>query len=326
MTQLTRRRLLLSAGALLLSATAWAQPPARVYRLAYLGLYPPQARNPYTDHLRLGLRELGYVEGRHYMLEHRHADGQLEKLPEAARGLVRENPDVIVTGVNAITRAAQQATRTIPIVMIVGTNVIGEGFVRSMSRPGGNITGLAWDAGLEVYSKRIEFLREILPDVSRVAVLWDQGQDAAAFRQVFQNDATAAGLNVIWLEMAEELEPLFARAVQERAGALITGGGTRMFRRRREVAALASKYRLPDMHYDSAFVEEGGLVSYAPSLQGLFKRSATHVDRILKGANPAELPVEQPTKFDLVINLKTAQALGLTVPRSLLLRADRLVE
>lgn len=321
-----RRRLLLSTGAFLLSAAAWAQPAGRVYRVVYLTLYRPQARNPYTDFLKLGLRELGYVEGRNLAFEHRHADGQVERLPEVARDIVRSAPDVVVTGVNAFTRTMQQATRTIPIVMVVGTGVIREGFVESLSRPGGNITGLTWDAGIEVYSKRIQFLKEILPNISRVAVLWDQGQDAAAFRQVFQNDATAAGLTVVWLEMAEDLAPLFATAVREGAQALVTGGGTRIFRRRQEVAGLAAKYRLPDMNYDSAFVEAGGLISYAPSLQGLFKRSAVYVDRILKGADPAELPVEQPTKFDLVINRGRAEALGITLPQSLLLRADRLIE
>jgi putative tryptophan/tyrosine transport system substrate-binding protein len=325
-TQLSRRRLLLSTGALFLPAALRAQPAGRVRRLAYLALYPPQARNAYTDHLRLGLRELGYVEGRHYVLEHRHADGQLDRLPEVARQVAREAPDVIVTGVNAFTRAAQQATKSIPIVMVVGTNVVDEGFVRSLSQPGGNVTGLTWDAGLEVYSKRVEFLKEILPNLTRVAVLWDEGQDAAAFRRVFQNDATDAGLTVIWLEMAEDLEPLLAQAVRDGAQALVTGGGTRIFRRRKEVAGLAAKHRLPDMHYDSAFVEEGGLISYAPSLQGLFKRSAVYVDRILKGADPAGLPVEQPTKFDLVINRSRANALGITMPQSLLLRADRFVE
>jgi putative ABC transport system substrate-binding protein len=323
------RRLLLSAGALLLPAAARAQPAARVYRVVYFTLYRPMARNRYTDILTLALRELGYVEGRNLAFEHRHADGQVGRLPEVARGIVRDSPDVIVTSVNVFTRVAQQATRTIPIVMVVGTDVIKEGFVASLARPGGNVTGLAWEAGFGVYSKRIEFLKEILPSLSRIALLWDQGQDAAAFREAFENDAAAAGLSVVRMDMEKEegdLEPLFVKAVREGAQALATGGGNRLFRQHKRVVELAAKHRLPDTHYDSVFVEAGGLMSYAPSLQGLFKHSATYVAKILKGAKPADLPVEQPTQFELVINLKTAQTLGLHIPQSLLLRADRLVQ
>jgi putative ABC transport system substrate-binding protein len=329
MTRLTRRRLLLSAGALLLPVAVRAQPAGRVYRVVYFMLYPPMARNRYTDILKLALRELGYVEGRNLVFDHRHADGHVGRLPEVAREIVRDNPDIIVTSVNVFTRVARQATRTIPIVMIVGTDVIKEGFVANLARPGGNVTGLAWEAGFGVYSKRIEFLKEILPGLSRVALLWDRDQDAAAFREAFESDAAAAGLSVVRLDMEKEqgdLEPLFVKAVREGAQALATGGGNRLFRQHKRVVELAAKYRLSDTHYDSVFVEAGGLMSYAPSLQGLFKRSATYVDRILKGANPADLPVEQPTQFDLVINLKTAQTLGLRIPQSLLLRADRLVQ
>lgn len=321
-----RRRLLLASCVLVLPATARPQPARRAHRLVYLTLYPAQARNPYTDHLKLGLRELGYVEGRDFTLEHRHADGQPAKLSQVARQIVREAPEVIVTGVNAFTRAARQATSTIPIVMVVGTDVVKEGFVASLAQPGGNITGLTWDAGLETYSKRVEYLKELMPTLARVAVIWDAGQDAAAYRAVLARDAVAAGWTVIWLEYQEDLEPVFAQAAQQGAQALFTGGGTRLFRQRSRVAELAAKYRLADSHYDSAFVEAGGLMSYAPSLQGLFRRSAVYVDKILKGARPAELPVEQPTQFELVINLRTARALGLEVPRSLLLRADRLIE
>lgn len=329
MRRFSRRRLLLCAAALVLPATARSQPAGRVYRVVYFTLYRPRTRNPYTDFLKLGLSELGYVEGRNLVFEYRHADGKVGKLPEIAREIVRSAPDVVVTGVNAFTRTMQQATRDIPIVMIVGTDVIAEGFVANLARPGGNITGLAWEAGVGIYTKRIEFLKEILPGLSRVALLWDQGQDAAAFRPVFETDAAAAGLSVVRLDMAKEeadLEPHFVRAVREGAQALATGGGTRLFRGHMRVVELAAKYRLPDTHYDSVFVEAGGLMSYAPSLQGLFRRSAFFVDRILKGANPAELPVEQPTQFDLVINLKTARNLGLRIPQSLLLRADRLVQ
>ena len=297
-------------------------------RVVYLSLAPsPQPPTPYFNSLSLGLREFGYVEGRNLVLEYRHADGQIARLPEVARSIVHESPDVIVTGVNAITRVVQQATRTIPVVMIIGTDVVKEGFVASLSRPGGNITGLSWDAGGELYSKRLEYLKDAIPNLARVAVIWDVGQDAASFRRVFDEHAVAAGWQVVWLDMVtEDLEPLFAQAVREGAQALITGGGTRLFRQRARVAALAAKYRLPDAHYEGAFVDAGGLMSYSPSLKAQFKRSATYVYKILNGANPAELPVERPTQFELVLNLKTAHALGLNLPQALLLRADRLVQ
>jgi len=325
----SRRRLLLFAGALLLPAAARGQPAGQVFRVVYFTLYPPRAAYKYTDILLDALRELGYVDGRNLAFDVRHADGQVERLPAVAREIVRDEPDVIVTSVNAFTRIARQATSAIPIVMIVGTDVIREGFVANLAHPGGNITGLAWEADPGVFTKRIEFLKEILPGLSRVALLWDQGQDAAAFRGVFERDASEAGLSVIRRDMVKEeadLEPHFAKAMREGAQALATGGGNRLFRQHKRVVELAAKYRLPDTHYDSLFVEAGGLMSYAPSLQGLFRRSAIYVDKILRGAKPGDLPVEQPTQFELVINLKTAKTLGITIPQSLLLRADRLVQ
>jgi putative ABC transport system substrate-binding protein len=326
MTRLTRRRLLLSAGALLLPAAARAQPAGRVYRLVYLATFPPQSGRRYTDFLKEALRERGFVEGRNLVFEHRHANGKTERLPEVARQVVREAPDVIVTAINSQTRAVQQATGSIPIVMVVGTDVIQEGLVASLARPGGNITGATWDAtGSEVTVKRIEFLKVLLPGLSRIAGLLDTGQDAIAGSEMLKEGAAAAGLEAIWLESQEDLEPLFATAARSGAQALLTGGGTRLFHWRRQVVELAAKYRLPDAHYDSAFVHAGGLMSYAPSLAGLFAKAGDFVARILRGADPAALPVEQPTKFELVINLGTARTLGLDIPQSLLLRADRLV-
>lgn len=326
MTRRDRRRLLLAAAALLLLPAARSQAAERVYRVVYLTLYPPRAQDAYTEHLKHALRDLGYIEGRNLTFERRHAGGQSELLPGLARDIVNSRPDVIVTGVNAFTRVAQQATRTIPIVMVVGTDVVKEGFVASLSRPGGNITGLTWDAGLGVFSKRVEYLAELMPKLARVAVLWDQGQDATAMRGALERFGETRGWSVLWLDFREDLELLLEEAARQGAQALITGGGTRLLRQREKIAELTTRYRLPSAHYDSAFVDAGGLMSYAPSLQGLFKRSAKYVDRILRGANPADLPVEQPTQFDLVINLKTAGTLGITVPQSLLLRADRLVQ
>jgi putative ABC transport system substrate-binding protein len=210
--------------------------------------------------------------------------------------------------------------------MVVGTDVIQEGLVASLASPGGNITGATWDAtDSEVAVKRVEFLKEVLPGLSRIAGLLDTGQDAIAGTELLKKGAAAAGLEAVWLEAREDLEPLFATAARSGAQALLTGGGTRLFNWRRQVVQLAAKYRLPDAHYDSAFVQVGGLMSYAPSLAGLFAKAGDFVARILRGADPAALPVEQPTKFELVINLGTARTLGLNIPPSLLLRADRLV-
>lgn len=326
MSPVSRRRLLVYAGALFLPGAGWAQTAPRVYRVVYLATFPPQQGRRYTDFLKEGLHERGLVEGRDYVLEHRHANRKTEQLPELAREIVRGKPDVIVTAINSQTRAAQQATRTIPIVMVVGTDVIAEGLVASFARPGGNITGMTWDAGADVTVKRIEFLREALPGLSRIAGLLDTGQDAIAASDQLRKGAADAGLETLWLEAQEDLEPLFAKAAKWGAQALLTGGGTRLFHWRRRVVELAAKYRLPDAHYDSAFVQAGGLMSYAPSLAGLFAGAADFVARILRGADPATLPVEQPTKFELVINLKTARTLGLEVPQSLLLRADRLIQ
>ena len=227
---------------------------------------------------------------------------------------------------NPGTNAAKRATQTIPIVMIVSTDVVKEGFVSSLARPGGNITGLTWDVGLEIVAKRFEFLKEALPKLSRVAVLWDAGQDAAGFESVIKEGAASVGVKLIWLNVAEDLEPAFAEARRAGAQAIFTGGGARLFRLRKEVVALAARYRLPDSHYSAEFAEAGGLMSYAPNVPDMYRRAATYVDKILRGAKPADLPVEQPTRIDLLVNRTTAKALGLSLPQSLLLRAERVIE
>ena len=272
------------------------------------------------------LRELGYVEGRNLVIDYRSAEGKPERLPELVRDLVRSKVEVIVTATNIVTRAAWQTTKVAPIVMTVGTDVVAEGFAASLARPGGNVTGVTWDVGVEVMAKRFEFLKEIMPNVSRIAVLFDPGQDAPGFKRAIEEGGKAIDATLIWPEVTDELEPAFEMAVRERAQALLTGGGARLYRLRNKVVELAIRHRLPDTHYDSAFVDAGGLMSYAPNLAALFKRAAVYVDKILKGAKPGDLPVEQPTRIDLVINLKTAKALGLKLPQSLLLRADRVIE
>jgi putative ABC transport system substrate-binding protein len=303
-----------------------AQQTGRVFRVVYLGVSPPGPNQHLYSAFLDGMRDLGYSEGRNLVFEFRHVDGKWERLPELAREVAASKPDVILTGINIQTREARKATRTIPIVMTVGTGVVEEGLVARLARPGGNITGVTWDVGLEVMPKRFDFLKEAVPGLSRVAVLWDQGQDTAGFKDAIAQGGKAAGVTLIWIDYTDDLEQMFKIAVREGAQAVFTGGGARFFRQRKAIAELATEYRLPDTHYSGEFVEAGGLMSYAPNLPNLFKRSATYVDKILRGANPAELPVERPIKLDLVINLKTAKALGLKIPQSLLIRADRVIE
>jgi len=305
---------------------ALAQQPGKLHRIGYLATNPRSAFAGLYDALVDSLRVLGHVEGKNLVIELRSAEGKPERLDALAAELVRANVDLILTAVNGQTHAAKRATRTIPIVMIVGTDVVAEGFVAGLARPGGNITGLTWDVGIEVMAKRFEFLKEAVPKASRIAVLWDPGQDAPAFKRAIEEGGKAVGATLIWPEVTDELEPAFESAVREGAQALFTGGGARLFGLRKRVVELAAKYRLPDTHYDSAFADAGGLMSYAPNLEGLFRRAAVYVDKILKGAKPGDLPVEQPTRIDLVINLKTAKALGITIPPVLLLRADRVIE
>lgn len=298
----------------------------KIRRIGYLAPSPRPAVSQIYDAFLAGLRDYGYVEGRNLAIEYRSAEGRPERLAGLARELVQVGVEVIVTYVNISTRAAAGVTRSVPIVMIVGTDVVGEGFVASLARPGGNITGLTWDVGNEVMTKRFELLKEALPDLTRIAVLWDPGQDAASFRRDIERQGAAVGATLIWPEVTDDLEPAFESAVRQGAQALFTAGGSRLYRMREKVVALAARHRLPDTHYDAAFVDAGGLMSYAPNLPLMFRRAAAYVDKILRGAKPAELPVERPTKIELVINLKTARMLGLTLPQSLLIRADRVIE
>lgn len=319
-----RREFLLAVSTLLAAPRIGrAQQAAKVYRLGYLSGGP--GTGLFKAHLA-ALAERGYVEGRNLEVLWRHGDSKVEQLPAAAEDIVRFGADVIVTSVNSTTHAALKATRTIPIVMVVGTDVVTEGFVTNLARPGGNVTGLTWDVGVEVFQKRFEFLKEVVPQISRVAALWDPGQDAARFRTEMEKGSVRIGAQLIVLELQSDLDALFARAAREGAQGLVTGGGAGMFYRRKEIAELAAKYRLVDIHYSSEFADAGGLMSYAPNLPSLFMRAAYFVDRILKGVKPADLPVEQPTKLEFVVNLKAAKSRGVALPQSILLRADRVIE
>jgi putative ABC transport system substrate-binding protein len=285
-------------------------------------------RQRWLEAFRQGLRELGYVEGQNIAIESRWTEGKDDRLPGLAADLVRSKVDVIVAETGAATRAAQQATRTIPIVMSTVNDPVGSGLVASLARPGGNVTGLTIMSP-DLVGKQLELLKEVVPKVSRVALLRhpDNPASAAQLREA-QAAAQALGVRLQTLEARspQEIDDAFAAMTRERAGALLIIPDTLFWSQRRQIVELAVKRRLPSMRIGESYAEAGGLMSYGPSYLDLERRAATFVDKILKGANPADLPVELPTKFELVINLKTAKAIGLTIPQPLLQRADQIID
>lgn len=316
------------AALLALGAAPWGGGAGAqaVRRIGYLKLGPLSGyETDYHEAFVQGLRESGYVVGGNLAIEYRSAEGSPERLAAAAGELVRAGVALIVTDINLETRAARQVAGNLPIVMVVGTDVVAEGFVASLASPGGNITGLTWDVGIELITKRFELLKEAVPKAKRIAVLWDPERSSPNLERMIQRGGEAVGASLVWTDAAQGLEAAFAQARRGGVQALFTGGA-RLFPQRRRVVELAALQRLPDAHYDSAFVEAGGLMSYAPNLFSMYRRAATYVRRILEGAKPADLPVEQPMKVELALNLKTARALGLTLPQSLLIRADRVIE
>jgi len=305
-----------------------AQPAAKVPRIGFLHPDPISARRHRLEAFRQGLRELGYVEGQTVALEVRFAEGKRERLPALAAELVGLKVDVIVTATVPGIRAAQHATKTIPIVMAVAADPVATGFVAGLARPGGNTTGLSMMAP-ELVGKRLELLTEAVPRVSQVAVLRNPTNPATALSlSETEVAARALGVRLQLLEVrtSEELAGAFGAATRDRAGALIVLPDPMFLTHRTRIADLAAKSRLPAIYYDRDYVEAGGLMSYGANIADMYRRAATYVDKILKGAKPADLPVEQPTKFELVINLKTAKALGLTVPQSILIRADHVIQ
>ena len=337
---MTSRRAFLTAS---IAATAspfvaGAQPPTKTWRIGYLGPVSPSAGAPLLESFRQGLRELGYAEGQNISIDYRWAEGRPDRFPALAVELTQLKVDVIVTYNNAGVAALQRATRTIPIVFASVGDPIGSGYAASLARPGGNITGLT---GLteEVSRKWIELLREAVPTVFRVAVLtvsrtlavnpdrrecsdqncrlWQQIEGAAkAVKAIPQLHAIAG---------PDEIEHAFANLIKDRAQGLIVLPHAVTNANRARIASLAAGHRLPGTYPDSEYVEAGGLMSYAPNYSDQHRRAATFVDKILKGAKPADLPIEQPTKFELVVNMKTAKALGLTIPQSILTRADTVI-
>ena len=325
-----RRRLLLASAALLAAPGAsFAQPQGRVWRVGFLALRRPVSlETDFFGAYPRGMRELGYVEGRNLAIEWRFADGKSELLPGLAAELVQAKPDAIVCAGTQAIGAAQKATRTIPIVMVGANDPVGTGFVKNLARPGGNVTGMSLILD-EVTPKQLEMLVGTLPRLSRVAILSNPAnQGATAIEAKVQAAARASRVEIlpVHARALQDIEGAFAKMAQARAGAVIVSSDALFTGRMRQLVELAAKNRLPLIGAFPQYAEAGSLMSYGPDLGGQFRRAATYVDRIFKGTAPGELPVEQPTRFELVINLKTAKALGLTIPQSILLRADRVIE
>jgi putative ABC transport system substrate-binding protein len=320
--------LLASATACPLAAHA-QQQAGKVPRIGYLGLTSPSDRPPLLDAFRQRLRELGWVEGQNIVIDYRFAEDRVDRLPDLAAELVRLKVDVIVSlGTQGVT-AAKNATETIPIVMIAVRDPVGIGLIASLARPGGNVTGVSGYAGLELVTKQLELLKETVPQIRRVAIL---SNPSNAYHQLAIREVNVAarplGVQLLLLEAQgpNEFDSAFAAMAKERAGALLVLSDGIFSSHSTRLADLAARSRLPAAYAVRESVEAGGLMSYGPSFLDLYRRSAVYVDKILKGAKPADLPVEQPTKFELVINLKTANALGLEVPATLLARADEVIE
>jgi putative ABC transport system substrate-binding protein len=302
-----------------------AQAASKVYRIAVLA----NENTPPWEVFRQGLRELGYVDGRNVTIDWRWSEGRIDRFPALALEVVALKPDIIVAAGTPAGRAAKEATSVIPIVFFGASFPDKTGLVQSLSRPGGNATGLS-SVAAELAGKKLQLLKEIAPKISRVAVLWNPA-NAPVEPLGFQEWLTAApavGVNILSVEIrsANDFAGAFAALAPSRVHALIAHGNPINFRDRKLIADFALKNQLPSIFEHQLFVEAGGLISYAPSVSDMSRRVVTYVDKILKGAKSADLPVEQPTKFELVINSKTATALGLTIPQSVLLRADQVIQ
>ena len=325
------RRAFLAAVASGLLAAPLAAKAQQVAQIARIGMLADATSPHLREAFLQGLRELGYVEGRNLVIEYRDAEGKSERLPALAAELVALKVDVIVAGNTAQTLAAKQATGTIPIVFSFALDPVRDGLVRSLARPGGNVTGLSFLAP-ELVGKRLELLTQAVPKVRRVAVLRHPGAQAERTEKDLRLEAEVAarglGIQVQFVEARgpDEFDRAFSEVTRARADALTVLGSAMLFSQRSRVVALAAKNRLPAVYGLREYVDAGGLMAYGPNGPALFRHAATYVDKILKGVKPADLPVEQPTKFEFVINLKTAKALGLTIPPSLLARADQVIE
>jgi putative ABC transport system substrate-binding protein len=304
-----------------------AQQPKKIPRIGWLGTASPSATPAYNEAFHRGLRELGYVEGQNVIIEYRYAEGGAERLPNLADELVQLKVDVIVTTGTPAAQALKNATKTIPIVTTNVTDPVGTGLVASFAHPGGNVTGLS-NLSSDLGGKQLELLKEAIPKVSRVAVLWNSANAGNALWLEKMKPAAAElriTLQSLGLRGPDDFEPAFSAIKRERAGAfsVLRNGLFNDYRRR--ISDFAAKSSLPALYSDRVFVEVGGLMSYGAYAPDLYYRAATYVDKILRGANPADLPVEQPRKFEFIINLKAAKQIGLTIPPNVLARADRVI-
>ncbi len=313
----------------MLPLRSFAQQQGKVWRVGFLAVRRPVSLDSDVfGALPQGMRELGYVEGKNLVIEWRFADRKIERLPGLATELVQLNVDVIVTAGTPATSAAQKATATIPIVMGTASDPVGSGFIKSLARPGGNITGLTYIPG-EVSPKQLEMLLTMVPRLSRVAVLVDSRDSShAEILKSVQAAAQMTRAKILPVEARtpQEIERAFSAMVREKAGAVLVVSGGLFNQQARQIAELAVKKQLPSISTRGEYAEVGGLMSYGTNFREGFRRAATYVDKILKGAKPGDLPVEQPTKFELIINGKTAKALGLKIPQSLLISADKVIE
>jgi putative tryptophan/tyrosine transport system substrate-binding protein len=308
---------------------AEAQQAGKVYRIGYLSASSGASNPRNLEAFRQGLRELGWVEGQNIVIEYRWAEGRFDRLPDLAADLVRLKVDVIAAAATPAALAAKNATGTVPIVAVSLTHPVELGLVASLARPGGNVTGLSYSVGADIFGKDLELLKEVVPRVRRVAVL--SNPDSPARPLTIRNVKDAARSLGVQLQLLEARGPegfdgAFAAMAKERVGALLVVQDPAFIPHRARLIELAAKNRLPSIFTQREDAEAGGLMSYGPSLADLYRRAGTYVDKILKGVMPADLPIEQPEKFELVINLKTAKAFGLTIPPSLLQRADQVIE
>ena len=309
---------------------ASGQQLARIPRIGYLsGTGSATDQGPYVEALRQGLRDLRHVEGRTFKIEYRGAEGKLDRIPDLVKDLIQSKVDVLVAPIPSAIRTAKEANTAIPVVMITGNDPVANGWIVSFARPGGNITGV-FTLSQELNAKRLELLTEVVPRVSQIGVLWTP-QDRAANTNFKEYEATARAFNVQLqsLEVSRDqpdIEGAFLAATKGRSSAILTITTAALFLKQRLIADLAIKHRLPTMFQGITWVESGGLMSYSTHEFDAFRRAATYVDKILKGARPADLPVEQSSKYELVINLKTAKQIGLTMPQIVLARADRIIK
>jgi len=322
-----RRFVSACAGSLVITPSiVKAQPAGKVYRVGFLLGATEESVVSLFRALKEGLQELGYIEGRNLVLDRRYGDGKMERLPDLAGELVRAKVEVIVTGTNIHVAAARRATSTIPIVMVFADDPVRAGFVSSLARPGGKVTGLSADASSELWGKYLSMLKELVPKLSRVGVLGQMSSNVGFAELAAASRKLDVALDVGDLRTAEDLDGAFDAMNRKHVGAVLVIVGPLTYLLRQRISELALKFHLPAITNVNQFTQVGLLMSYGPNLPDLYRRAASYVDKILRGATAADLPVEQPSKFELTINLKTARSLGVVIPNSLLLTAAEVIQ